>query len=369
MPNLLAAIAAASILLAASQSYAAEPVVVIAEAIISGAKQPQVVVDEAGTVFVAFGAGQDIYICKSVDGAKTYSQPIRVAHVPGLALGMRRGPRIVASNGWLVISAISHESGELLSWRSDDGGELWSEATNLVDAKDSAREGLHAMTVGPNGMILVAWLDHRHEGAQIFGSVSKDGGRTWKPNHQIYVSPSGTVCECCHPSVAIGPSNEIYVMWRNSIAGNRDMYVTRSDDEGQTYAEASKLGAGTWRLNACPMDGGDLAVDEDGTLLTVWRRDKTLYTAGVDQGDEVMLALGEQPCVAAGGKSGYLAWVERRGGPLRLSQLGSTKSTVLAREALDPSMVSFPQPNNAVVVVWEGTNNSRRAIMSVTIDD
>ena len=256
--KLLAVIATPLLLLSSGQLFASEPVVVVSEAAVIGAKQPRVAVDQAGTVFVAFGAGQEIYVCNSVDGANSFSKPIRVAQVPGLALGMRRGPRIVADNGWVVVSAISHESGDLISWRSDDNGESWSEAKNVNDAKDSAREGLHAMAVGPNGMIVVVWLDHRNKGAQIFGSISLDGGMSWKPNHQLYVSPSGTVCECCHPSVAIGPSNEIYVMWRNSIAGNRDMYMTRSDDGGQTYMEAWKLGTGTWRLNACPMDGGDL---------------------------------------------------------------------------------------------------------------
>ena len=133
--------------------------------------------------------------------------------------------------------------------------------------------------------------------------------------------------------------------------------------------EAWKLGTGTWRLNACPMDGGDLAVAEDGSLTTVWRRDKTLYTTGGEKSNEVMLALGEQPCVAIGKKGGYLAWVERRGGALRFSQLGSNKSAVLDNEASDPSVGISHEPDKPVVVVWESRNTSGTTIVASTIHE
>ena len=44
----------------------------------------------------------------------------------------------------------------------------------------------------------------------------------------------------------------------NSLDGNRDMYLVRSEDGGRTFGPPEKLGAGTWKLAACPMDGGDL---------------------------------------------------------------------------------------------------------------
>lgn len=361
------AIVSACILVSSGQLLATEPVVVVSEAVVKGAKQPRVAVDKAGTIFVAFGAGQEIFICKSVDANTTYSKPIRIAQVTGLAIGMRRGPRIVIGAGWIVVTAISHQSGELLSWRSTDAGASWSEAVLVNDAKASAREGLHAMAVGVDGTIVVVWLDHRNQGAQIFGSVSHDGGLTWKPNQQIYASPSGTVCECCHPSVAIGPANEIYVMWRNSVDGSRDMYVTRSDDAGGTYSEATKLGIGSWRLNACPMDGGDLAVADDGSVTTVWRRDGTLYTSDAGRADEVRLASGEQPCLAISNDMGYIVWIERRGGTLKLAKLGSNQSTVLAKEANDPAIGVSQEASKSFVIVWETGSKAGAVILATTI--
>ena len=77
----------------------------------------------------------------------------------------------------------------------------------------------------------------------------------------------------------------VHVMFRNSIGGNRDMYVTSSADGGKSFSQATKLGSGTWTLDACPMDGGMLAAGPDGAIDTVWRRDGNIY-AEKESGDE-----------------------------------------------------------------------------------
>ncbi|KAJ3054740.1 hypothetical protein HK102_011471, partial [Quaeritorhiza haematococci] len=53
-------------------------------------------------------------------------------------------------------------------------------------------------------------------------------------------------------------------MWRNSLKGARDLFLADSSDGGRTFSPAEKLGRGTWPLNACPMDGGAVAVGPAG---------------------------------------------------------------------------------------------------------
>ena len=38
-------------------------------------------------------------------------------------------------------------------------------------------------------------------------------------------------------------SNDVYVMFRNALGGNRDMYVARSRDGGKTFGAAAKVGS------------------------------------------------------------------------------------------------------------------------------
>src|SRR5438067_8065800 len=131
-------------------------------------RQPQVAASPAGDIFVAFGRDNGIYFTASRDGGHTFSSAVNVATVKSLALGMRRGPRIVAMKDALLITAIAGETGkgrdgDVLAWRSTDGGATWSAlASPINDVADSAREGLHNLGDDPaRGRVFCVWLDLR----------------------------------------------------------------------------------------------------------------------------------------------------------------------------------------------------------------
>ena len=125
--------------------------------------------------------------------------------------------------------------------------------------------------------------------------VSKSLTNSGSKNVMVYESPEGTICQCCHPSVAFAPDGQMLVMFRNWLDGSRDMYLARSRD-GAHFGKPEKLGEGTWKLNACPMDGGGIAVTGD-RIVTAWRRDHEIFLAtpgesetGVAEGTDVSIA-------------------------------------------------------------------------------
>lgn len=354
--------------LMASPLRADAPVCVVSAESVPGAQQPQLAFDPAGRLYVAFGAAEDIYVCKSVDQGKTYSVPVKVGHVTKLALGMRRGPRIVANENSIVVTAIGHGSGNLMAWRSEDSGKTWSGAVDINDQPKAAREGLHAMAIGTDGLIFCTWLDLRNDRTQIYGASSQDGGKTWSENRRIYASPSGSVCECCHPSVSISDSGAVYVMWRNSHHGNRDMFLAQSEDSGQTFGVAEKLGVGSWQLDVCPMDGGGLAVAADGAPVTVWRRKQQIFvTDGSGPLHERLLGLGEQPSVAANTDGQYVVWLGSRGGKLLLSTPNANQPMPLAGLATAPMLAASRSGNGLVVAVWESGKKPNTLIMASVV--
>jgi len=348
---------------------AAEPVVVASAGTVPNLRQPQAAVNSSGNVFVTFGAGEEIYFCKSIDRGRTVSAPTKVGQVPKLALGMRRGPRIVASDDLVVITAISHESGNVLAWRSLDGGESWSDSSNVNDEAKSAYEGLHDLAIGNDGMMFCTWLDLRSGRTQVYGARSLDGGTTWEKNIRVYASPSGTVCECCHPSVVIDESNRVHIMWRNFVDGNRDMYVATSEDEGQSCGSAEKLGMGSWPLNACPMDGGDIAVNTNEKMLTVWRRDGTIYSAEPGLEPEKLIGRGEQPSIVAASNGYFITWVDRRAGDLLMLTPTSTNPITIATKASDPVLAAPDSGNGPVVAVWESNDGSDSSIRLMVVTE
>lgn len=342
-------LAALALFCAAVVNQAQTPVVSKAFA---GAKQPQVTIARTGSIFVAFGKDDSIYVTRSTNSAASFQAPTLLGTVQKLALGMRRGPRIVATERGLAVSAISHEEGNLYCWVSCNG-EHGNQGCVVNDSPGSAREGLHAMAARGDTVAAV-WLDLRTGKTDLRGAISSDGGLTWSKNFLIYRSPDGHICECCHPSLVFGPNGKLFAMWRNWLNGSRDMYLAVSADGGKTFSAARKLGSGTWPLNACPMDGGSLAISPDGSAVAVWRRAKDVFKSSGAAPETLLDHAASQPSIAATKDNIYTVW--QRGDALMMRNRNSSSPVILAEHGKYPSVAAS---GDQVIVVWEtGDDNA-----------
>jgi hypothetical protein len=346
-------------LFAASTLIAAPVEIIPAE--LRGGSQPQVAVAPNGRVHVVFGKGTTIYHTASADG-RSFSAPVKIGDLDKLALGMRRGPRVSATDRMIVVTAISHSDGNVHTWTSADGGTTWNQRANLNDADKSAREGMHAMAGDGKGFVFSTWLDLRNGGTELWGATSQDGGARWGANALIYKSPDGHICECCHPSAAIGPHGEIAVMWRNWL-GSRDMYAAMSNDGGKTFTPAQKLGIGTWKLNGCPMDGGANAISPAGKALSAWRREKTAFVAEGPGAEQQLADLAFQPIVVAGKNGSYYLW--ESGGGLMLKKGAASPSRFADKASFAAGAAT---PKGGAVVVWQSEFNGTKTLLAETLD-
>lgn len=143
------------------------------------------------------------WLTRSTDGGETFSTPAlvleqREAEMPWSAAvdrSARHPDRIVvAVDGfWTREGATAEELRHsnqvaLLVIHSDDGGESWSSPVAVSDAPGANAE-TPAVAVGPDGAVVVAWYDTRHDpGARCFDlyvSASVDGGATFLPNARV----------------------------------------------------------------------------------------------------------------------------------------------------------------------------------------
>ncbi len=304
-------------------------------------RQPQLAVSQAGIALV-FGSGRTILYTGSQEG-ETFAKPAPVAEVPGLMLGRHRGPRVVFSGKVLAVSAVSNADGNLLLWRSTDGGARWSAARVINDVEGAAREGLHAMAADDEGNIAVVWLDLRAKGTRLYGAVSKDAGATWSRNFLVYESPGGTICQCCHPTLLSLGKGGFGVMFRNAVDGKRDMYVTRIRGS-EVISAAHKAGKGSWELNACPMDGGGLALSGK-QLMTAWRRGDEVFMAAEDK-QESRIGKGKDVAIASDGKRVFMVWTGDGG----IESWVEGKADVLG-EGASPAITALPE--GGALAAWE----------------
>lgn len=320
---------------------------VVAVATAFAGTQPHLTV-AGDQVYVAFGQGDTISVARSSDGGRSFDGPVALPSQGTLSLGMHRGPRIAGTSRTVLVAAVvgskgGGADGDVVLFRSSDRGSTWTAPMVINDVPGAAREGLHALAASPSGLVVIAWLDLRHGGTRIYAAISRDHGANWAPDTLVYNSPGGSVCECCHPSVAISDAGEIAVMFRNNLDGNRDLYVARYSRSG-TFAPASKLGISSWALKACPMDGGAVAFD-GASIAAIWRRENDVFLTTAKT-PEQRLARGRDPVLSQMGRHRDMAWNDGNGVMLARGD----GAPIPLGPGRFPSVLSLP---TATVIAWE----------------
>jgi hypothetical protein len=318
-------------------------------------REPQLAASQQ-TVAMAFGSGNGIFVAVSSDQGRIFGKPVQVAEAHVVPLNRHRGPRIVFSQGTMVVTAVMGHTeatgqhahglpsdGDLYAWRSTDRGRTWSKGVRINDVPAAPREGLHTLAGDERGNLFAAWLDLRKEGTRLYGAYSKDSGATWSANVLLYESPEETICQCCHPTAAYAADGTLDVMWRNCLGGSRDFYMIRSTTPGK-FGAPQKLGQGTWKINACPMDGGGL-VHVGQHTVTAWRRGSDVFLAEPSKPE---WKIGEGKDVALAGNHGkiHAAWIQGT----QLIHWTNENTEVLAGQAAFPALTAVP---DGILVAWE----------------
>jgi hypothetical protein len=309
--------------------------------VIAKGQMPNMTRDKSNTLHMVYGNGDSIMYMSTKDG-KSFTSPSLVAVLPNLMASAMRGPQISFADNGLVITACTNQ-GNIYCYKEELSGK-WTKIKRINDENESAKEAL--LAVGADGLNVYAiWLGVKNpKGQNVYGSKSNDGGKTWAKNILVYASPDGTVCECCKPSVAVH-GNKVFVMFRNFISGNRDMYLIKSTDGGRNYEQATKLGKGSWKLSGCPMDGGGLVINKKGNPETVWRREGDIYTAaGIS---EKKIGEGRGCSMETVNNKNIYAWSE--GGNVVVLKPDGTK--IISGKGSLPLLKALNA--NQVICVWE----------------
>jgi len=320
------------------------------DSVIASGQMPGVAVDKRGNVHVVYGSGDSLMYTYSGDQGKTFVPGSLIYIIPKLTASHTRGPQVAITETGLAVIACN-EPGDIFSFVKREGS--WVKSTRVNDVDTVAKENFTALSADGNNLFAV-WLDLRDRHNKIFGAKSSDGGSTWSKNLFVYASPDTTVCECCKPSVVIKGSN-VFVMFRNWLNGNRDLYLIRSTNGGGTFGQAEKLGFASWPLKGCPMDGGSIVVDDNGNPKTVWNRQGIIYAC--DPGKQERAIGKGRNCTleTLNGREVY-AWVEDK--EVFIGELEGKKQ-LLGQGKLP---VIKAMGNNKIICLWETEGKIHKSI-------
>ncbi|HEY4324583.1 MAG TPA: hypothetical protein VGN20_11375 [Mucilaginibacter sp.] len=320
------------------------------ENIISKGRQPQVSVDNAGSIRIAFGRNDSIFCATSLDKGNTFAKAVLVGVVPKMHLGMARGPQLASSANFSIITAIDKNGDIHYFTLKHAKGESWKTSGFVNDVRLSAPEGLMNLAADKQDNFYATWLDLREGKSNniYFSSLNVTTGK-WNKNALAYKSPDGHVCECCRPSIAVQGSN-IAIMFRNWLNGSRDLYEITSSNKGESFKQAVKLGNGTWRLNACPMDGGSLNFNADNTINTTWQRQGIVYYCKSGE-NEKELSKGRDCSITA--SKGQVIVSMSDAGVLKYKNVETNQETIVGKGSYLKTVIL---PDNRVLCIWEEGN-------------
>lgn len=262
----------------------------------TNAAEPAVAVIKSGDVAVVWvehnDTGGDVLVRLFDRQGSPKGDCVRVNPEKGAAKTWRGDPptAAVAPDGTLFIGWTASITGAkgttLYVSTSRDGGHSFEPPVKVNDDDAPASHGMHSLAAGDGGRVYAAWLDERYlaamrepemhddmsdgsePNAELYLAVSTDGGRSFAPNRQIATD----ACPCCKTSLTAPDSDgHMFIGWRQVLPGGfRHISVAASSDGGATFAQPVVVADDKWKIDACPVSGPSLTIDDGGALEVAW---------------------------------------------------------------------------------------------------
>lgn len=281
-----------------------------------------------------------VEVSSSNDLAKHFSKAVRVNTEKQkiTARGEVRPKIAFGINGEIYITWIQELSKHFSSYiwfaRSINGGKSFEEP--IIVHQDRAEIGheFEEISISPNGVITVLWLDERdlladkragkkRSGSSIYYTTSNDNGSTFLPEKKL----ADYSCECCRIAMTSNPDGTAVAFWRHIFEGNERDHMIAEIPKAGVAPTLTRATYGHWQIDGCPHHGGAIANGGEGDdwwgyhLAYFDGKDKKpgLYYTRIDGkawatvpakqfGDNAKQA--RHPALMSKGKQVWLAWLE-----------------------------------------------------------
>jgi hypothetical protein len=338
-------------------------------------------------------SASDVYMSVSADSGATFGAPVRVNDVEGDARTSGEQPARVVMDKTIHVVWPARENGRTVIRyaRSTDDGRTFSRTVTAAGGGLPGARGWHGAGLGYDGGVHLVWLDgrnatpHQHQQPHQHGKPATKSAAprqaprqdlfhaSWKGDGAPVERPvASNVCFCCKTAVA-SSGEKVYVAWRHIFPGSiRDIAIARSDDNGKTFGEPTRLSDDGWKIDACPDDGPAMAFDSHGGIHVAWptlvvghRPRKGIFYASLGAHESAFtsrlrLDSGDSdpshPQIASDEHGNTaVVWDEHAGGKRRIAMRRVSSGTAQPAQVFDGDGMSYPAAAAAEghwIVLW-----------------
>jgi hypothetical protein len=267
----------------------------------NGGIQPQVAVDDMGTLHIVYYTGDahhgDLFYARSTDGGGGFSSPLRVNEgssaiaagtIRGTQLALGKAGRVhVGWNGSNDAGPLNPDSGKpgapMLYTRLSDAGNTFEPQRNMM-LHSFGLDGGGSIAADKNGNVYIMWHGIGESEAKGTGkegearrsvwiTKSEDDGKTFSTERKGWAQDTGA-CGCCGMKTFVDRKGDVFALYRSATESvHRDIYLLSSYDQARTFQ--GKL-LHKWNINACPMSSMDFA-EGPNILAAAWETGGQVY--------------------------------------------------------------------------------------------
>ncbi len=235
------------------------------------AKSPVIEVLEDGTPVVIWGQGSFILFSKIMED--TFTEPITIS-TDGVnpSIYSFGGLDMATYKNQIYLVYENFSQGVFLI-RSLDGGESFESPVNVVTPAPGKWATLASVTTNDEGNPIVSVImeNSNETDARYIVIRSNDGGESFEEAVIANEPADGEfVCECC-PSDLHAQGENIWLVFRNNDDNLRDIWVTKSNDGGNSFEQGIDIDAADWVINYCPISGPKMTPLANDSLITIWK--------------------------------------------------------------------------------------------------
>jgi hypothetical protein len=291
--------------------------------------QPQVAVDQTGTLHLLFFAGEpragNLFYARSNDQGVTFTPPIQVNSQSGsaIATGTIRGGQIAIGRDGRVHVAWNGSDdaaprgpadprtgrpGAPFLYARSSGATRFEAQENLMQ-QSLALDGGGSIAADRSGNVYAAWHGRGIDDPEgethrrVWIARSSDSGATFSAEAPAWSQATGT-CGCCGMELLTNAEDQLFALYRSaSTMTNRDIYLLASNDRGRSFT-GSLLHR--WNIGACPMTSMSLAA-QGARVFAAWETDGQVYFGEVSPGTASLSRVVPAPGSPGGRKHPRLA--------------------------------------------------------------